>query len=306
MGPFKIQVIDQALVITDIGTGATVIDIPKSRCYYDKGLLEAEQIIRIFAVDSGIAILDQIRTQPKIHITNSLDSSGLVAYTVETFKTFARINLGFSAASGGSGAPTQVALNYSALVAGTTVGELAYAQASQGTQWLPAGLGGTYYPAGWYVWNGSDWISDRNAIANQLYLNELALNNKADNIDLTNEINARIAADEGTVTVHSDIVDAGSGYIITDTERNLLYTGVRETFETLSKNLQSEPYALVYTGATLTTIVYTVLAGTIVKTLNYTGDKLTSIVFSGDTPAGIQLTKTLNYTGDNLTSITYS
>lgn len=45
--------------------------------------------------------------------------------------------------------------------------------------------------------------------------------------------------------------------------------------------------------------------GNITKTLNYTGEKLTSIVLSGNTPNGISLTKTLSYTGDSLTNITY-
>ena len=82
--------------------------------------------------------------------------------------------------------------------------------------------------------------------------------------------------------------------------------GFQETFETVSKNLKGNPYALNYTSGKLTSIVYTLSNGTITKTLNYTDDKLTSIVLSGDTPTGINLTKTLSYTGDTLTSITYS
>lgn len=80
----------------------------------------------------------------------------------------------------------------------------------------------------------------------------------------------------------------------------------QQTFETVSKNLKGNPYALNYTSGNLTSIVYTLTSGTITKTLNYTGTKLTSIVLSGDTPNGIHLTKTLSYTGDTLTAITYS
>lgn len=79
-----------------------------------------------------------------------------------------------------------------------------------------------------------------------------------------------------------------------------------ETFESVSKNLKGFPAVLNYTLGELTSITYTTESGTITKTLNYTGDNLTSIVLSGDTPAGIELTKTLNYTGDILTSISYS
>lgn len=63
---------------------------------------------------------------------------------------------------------SQRVTDFVSLTPGTSTGDLAYVQNSQGTQWLPGTLGGTYYPAGWYVWNGSEWVSDRNAIANQL------------------------------------------------------------------------------------------------------------------------------------------
>lgn len=44
-------------------------------------------------------------------------------------------------------------------------GTLAYVYASQGTQWLPGTIGGTYYPQGIYVWTNTGWVSDRNNIA---------------------------------------------------------------------------------------------------------------------------------------------
>ncbi len=72
---------------------------------------------------------------------------------------------------GGNGAGVTVAqtvANYSLLVDGTTDGDLAYVQTSEGTSWLPGTLGGSYYPAGIYLWAGGAWTSDRNAIANQL------------------------------------------------------------------------------------------------------------------------------------------
>lgn len=76
-----------------------------------------------------------------------------------------------------------------------------------------------------------------------------------------------------------------------------------DTFETVSKNLKAIDSTLNYTGENLTSIVY---SNGITKTLNYTGDKLTSIVLSGSTPGGIELIKILSYTGDNLTSVSYS
>lgn len=70
--------------------------------------------------------------------------------------------------NGGGVTVGQTVANYSLLVDGTTDGELAYVQTSEGTAWLPGTLGGTYYPAGIYLWAGGQWTSDRNAIANQL------------------------------------------------------------------------------------------------------------------------------------------
>ena len=78
------------------------------------------------------------------------------------------------------------------------------------------------------------------------------------------------------------------------------------TYETVSKNLNTNPYVLNYTSGDVTSIIYTTPSGTITKTLNYTSGDLTSIVLSGDTPAGIDLTKTLTYTGSDLTGVSYS
>lgn len=97
-----------------------------------------------------------------------------------------------------------------------------------------------------------------------------------------------------------------TNYYTKDETDWLLDTKLWETFETVSKNLKGNPYTLNYTMWVLTSIVYTVWAGSITKTFNNTGDKITSIVLSWDTPDWIELTKTLIYTGDTLTSITYS
>ena len=50
-------------------------------------------------------------------------------------------------------------------------GTIAYAFNSEGTAWLPGTLGGSYYPKGIYVSDGTNWVSDRNAIAQQLQIN---------------------------------------------------------------------------------------------------------------------------------------
>ena len=80
--------------------------------------------------------------------------------------------------------------------------------------------------------------------------------------------------------------------------------GGGSSFETVSKNLSAVGALLAYNGAgDLASITY---ANGVVKTLNYTGGKLTSIVLSGSIPPGIDTIKTLTYTGDDLTDITYS
>ena len=77
----------------------------------------------------------------------------------------------------------------------------------------------------------------------------------------------------------------------------------QDTFERVSKNLRSVDFVLSYTDGDLTTLTY---ADGIVKTLNYTAGDLTSVVLSGATPAGIDLTKTLTYTAGELTAVAYS
>jgi hypothetical protein len=85
-------------------------------------------------------------------------------------------------------------------------------------------------------------------------------------------------------------------------------SGIQDSFETVSKNLIAYRYTINYNvDGTVDDIVYTDGATIfITKTFNYTGDKLTSIVLSGDTPAGIDLTKTFTYTGDVITSVAYT
>jgi len=60
--------------------------------------------------------------------------------------------------SGGGGTTITVVANYSALPDPTTVtGQFYWAEASQGTAWLPGSLGGTYYNSGMYYSNGVSW-----------------------------------------------------------------------------------------------------------------------------------------------------
>lgn len=83
--------------------------------------------------------------------------------------------------------------------------------------------------------------------------------------------------------------------------------GLAESYETVNKNLKAYAASYTYSTGRISTIVYTVPpSSTITKTFNYTGDLLTSIVLSGSTPGGIQLTKTITYSGSDISSVAYS
>lgn len=118
------------------------------------------------------------KTSNSLHISEIFkeDSS---PYTELEFDTFYRQNTGNF--NGGSAFDPQYSVNnYSELIliTPTDVGQIAYVKNSQGTKWLPWSLGGTYYPEGWYVWNGTNWVSDRNDISAELqYLNDNKFNN---------------------------------------------------------------------------------------------------------------------------------
>lgn len=104
------------------------------------------------------------------------------------------------------------------------------------------------------------------------------------------------------VAVDGNVVlfDTTTGKLIKD-------GGSTSSFETVAKNLKAYPAVFSCIGDVLNTITYDLGDTTsIVKTFNYTGDTLDTIVLSGNTPGGITLTKTFTYSGTTLTTITYS
>lgn len=79
--------------------------------------------------------------------------------------------------------------------------------------------------------------------------------------------------------------------------------GISQSFETVSANLDASDATLNYNvNGDITSIEYT---NGIIKTFNYTGSDITSIVLSGSTPGGIDLTKTLSYVDGDVVSISY-
>ena len=121
---------------------------------------------------------------------------------------------GFNTASGGSGAVeiTQQVDGYSNFLPGENVGDLGYSNISEGIKWLsPFPFGGNYYPAGMYRWDGLDWISDRNAIANQLESNTLKNRIRVDQINAATVLGGTI--DPSKEYFIDGIIDLGATQI---------------------------------------------------------------------------------------------
>ncbi len=106
--------------------------------------------------------------------------------------------------------------------------------------------------------------------------------------------------------LHADATTIAAGFMSAADKVKLDGMVSTASFEQVSQNLGDWAKAFAYTGDDLTTITYTKLTDTIVKTFSYSGGKLNTIVLSGDTPGGIPLTKTFIYSGDTLTSVTYT
>ena len=85
-----------------------------------------------------------------------------------------------------------------------------------------------------------------------------------------------------------------------------VFNSAEETFESVLRNLKSYQADYTYSNGKITFVLYTIGTESITETVNYSGDTITSIVLSGDTPSGISLTKSFNYTGTNISSFTYS
>jgi hypothetical protein len=95
-----------------------------------------------------------------------------------------------------------------------------------------------------------------------------------------------------------------SSVVVSTSNPNNNVTGVAEAFETVSKNLPSSDAVYAYLpSGDLYTITY---SNGVVKTFNYTSNLLSSIVLSGTTPSGIELTKSLTYSVNDLVAVTYS
>lgn len=169
----KFEIIGNNLVATDTDTSAVVFDEFAKESSYVSSQLDSGVVQVVYPITANKnpsqAFGDVIRYS--VSLANSVDTNE-TPFTAATFRDFCRTNLGKS--SGGS---TSLSTyygeydNYNALVAAYPAGEagrFAFVKNSQGTQWLPSTLGGTYYGAGWYYDTGSAWTNKNDAIFNGL------------------------------------------------------------------------------------------------------------------------------------------
>jgi hypothetical protein len=196
-------------------------------------------------------------------------------------------------------ATTQQVASYSNLAAGAVTGQLAYVESAQGTQWLPKSYGGTYYPSGWYLWNGSIWVSGRNDLVNQLQLNIDGLGGKANvshthvKANITDFSDADYATEEQGVLASASIqpndnvseLINDAGYLnfedlgidgLEDYFDELIYVNglltTIETYEDNSKTVNLFTKSFTYTGGVLTQISLLNIATNVTETKNLSYD----------------------------------
>lgn len=87
---YKIEKINNALVITDTVSNKEIVDTPSNLVYYDVDQLDAHDKIRL----ENLSDTDRVHCNyPTIPLAEAV-TSGDVAFTKASFKTFARTNLG--------------------------------------------------------------------------------------------------------------------------------------------------------------------------------------------------------------------
>ena len=159
----KIEIIGHSLVITETNDNSILLDVPKEDVYYL--ITELINVNKIIIYDKSSSNKYSAKLL-SFSISEALDVNN-IAFTRENFINFARENLGFRS-GGGDGEGSQSVSEYSDLTVGNSIGEISYVGNSTGNKWLSAIGGGNYYPKGWYRWNGTEWVSDRNAIVDKL------------------------------------------------------------------------------------------------------------------------------------------
>lgn len=87
----KIELINQALVMHDTVSLETIAESPKRLVYYDVSELEKNSVIKIVNINPQDQVQQHWPSQP---IGAGVIDGADAAYTIATWKTFARTNLG--------------------------------------------------------------------------------------------------------------------------------------------------------------------------------------------------------------------
>jgi hypothetical protein len=164
---------------------------------------------------------------------------------------------------------------------------LAYVENSQGTFWLPGGMGGNFYSKGVYMYNGANWDSSVDEIAKQLEENtndimslQTALTNHVN--DLANPHDTTIAnLDDTTITnpLNGEIIKYSGGAWI-NTAASI---GV-PTFNTINWNVTVDTLPITSTAVDFLTIDFSNFNGNI--------DLTSQLPVNLDTGAKVTLRKT--------------
>tara|TARA_R110002073_G_scaffold142403_1_gene294282 strand:- start:25821 stop:27503 length:1683 start_codon:yes stop_codon:yes gene_type:complete len=140
------------------------VETPDDTFYFHKGWVSVK-----FYGPYVIIGTENLKQTVEIRLDSFQDGAGTPISDEASIGTYIGGLLGpIATGAPGDSVITQQVASYSNLVAGDVIGQLAYVGSAQGTAWLPGGLGGSYYPAGLYLWAGATWVSDRNAIATAL------------------------------------------------------------------------------------------------------------------------------------------
>lgn len=170
--------------------------------------------------------------------------------------------------------------SYSSLVDGVDIADISYCISSEGTAWLPSSLGGTYYPSGWYVWDGVNWVSDRNAISEQLQLNKDELSNKASLVH---------------THIKSDITDFSDSDYATSLQGSKADSALQQN-DGVSELLNDSLYISGVDGLNSYYNVFTYTSGSLTKIETYSNNTLSLKLF----------TKNLTYIGGVLTKLEFT
>tara|TARA_R110000796_G_scaffold26536_1_gene73694 strand:+ start:82 stop:813 length:732 start_codon:yes stop_codon:yes gene_type:complete len=193
----------------------------------------------------------------------------------------------------------QITTGYSTLRDGDREGSLAYVENSEGTAWLPYSLGGTYFPKGWYIWDGADWISSKSNVAQALdAASSTGSILQGDNVSL-------LTNDAGYTTFdgqYTSLLNAPSLF-------NGDYNSLLNRPEVTDEDLEVFYSELTYTSGDLTKIEYYNNSGKSLKyytkTLTYSTGFLSQVVLTDNIQSSVVWSKALSYDSNgNLTNLT--